>query len=453
MKKIIIGLLLLVCCCCGLSGDINSAYAGEPATKQYLINTKYSSNANDYGILDEEVKSISRPFDESIKYMKEGQSVAPLADSYNRFDKTINTNVVNINGDSSLYVYVFFSEITAHDLTITLSNASASLTWTISGATLDDQIVIETTSYDIRYGWMLLELPFSVATQNGNLNSVETLNVKYWGDNSQCAKLIFYAPFISEKQHNTISFLDKQNYFNYSVKYNFNLSSIYVGDELKISSLSNIFEYCIIGDIDCLSIGIPQDYKLVFSVVDSSGTVIKSFNLKNEMPISYKFEQIDAYLLRLVVFSNDNQALWKNPDITVNVDEFIAAYLPYGIADIKVDSFAQFDILNGSFTGQIYSINAESLNTKVAEAYVENEKLIVKGKKAGKTTIKLIISAARNGQAPQVYEYEYSVKVLDSSTTSVIGLIFGGIGLLIGGIIVYNIMVRRRLIAGKYPKY
>ena len=398
MKKIIIGLILVVCCCCGLFRGVNSACASGPVAKQYLINPKFSSEANDYGILSEEVKSISRPFDESIKYMMGGQSVAPVTDSYNRFDKTINTKIVSISGNFSLYIYVFFSEITAHDLTITLSNSSANLVWTISGAVLDDQIKTETPSYNMRYGWMLLELPFSAAIKNGNLDSIDTMNIKYWGYNNQCAKLTFYAPFIGEEQHNTISFLDKQNYFNYSVKYNLNASLVCVGDELKIDSLSSIFEYCIIGDVDCLSIGIPLNYKLVFSVVDSSGNTLKSFNLKNEMPISYKFEQIDAYLLRLVVFSSDNEALWKNPDITINVDEFIAAYIPYGITDIEVNSFAQFNILTNSFAGQIYSINAESLNTKVAEVNIENGKLIVKAKKAGKTTIKLIISAAREGQ-------------------------------------------------------
>ena len=453
MKKIIIGVLLLISLCFGLSGAVNSAYAGELDTKDYLVNPKYSSSAANYGIEDAEIKSINRPFDENIKYMAEGQNFTPAVDSKNQFDKTINTNKVSVNGNLSLFIYVFFSEVYAHNLSITLADQTNSIAWVISGAELETQIVSATPSYKMRYGWVLIELPFSVATSTGALTSVETMNIKYSGDKNQSARLSFYAPYLSSRQNDTISYVEKQNFYNFSIKYGFDLNSLCAGDKITIANLNNVFEYCIIGDVDCLSIGIPQAYKFVFSIIDAAGTALENYNLKTQMPISYTFDKSGAYSLRVTLFSNDNQAIWKNPDVSVEVHDFVAVYLAYGIADIQQGTKIQTDISVGRFTEHVSSIQVESSNKKIADASVQNGKLVVEGKKAGKASIKLIVVASRDGQQFETYEYEYSVKVVKDATTSVLGLIFGGIGLLIAGVIVYTIMVRRRLIAGKYPKY
>ncbi len=454
MKKVL--LFLLSICCLMLPNCISSfAYASSLEQSAYLIAPSYSQNAEFHGISDEEINNFSRPVNEKEKKIMTGQSVSPKTDEKNQFEKTFATNAVSISSNQSLYIYLFFSESSyLHDLKIVVSDGDASLTWQISSEELQSQVMQSSITSRLRFGWILLELPISSASQSGNLQNVSNISIGYNSQDcnqSSYAKLMFYAPYVDESKNTDIAFIEKQNYYNFSINWGDNIDKYCVGDRYAVSSWNDMFDYCMLGDVDFLTTQ-SNLYRFVFEIIDQNGTTQRTNMFSNEFVA--QFDIAGTYIFRVTLYDSDGNWLWKNPDKQVEVEEFVALYLNDGLKNLNINKEYSFDINIGQLVEQYANINVESSNQDVAEAYISDGKLIVKTKKSGNAQIKLNVYASRANADEDLYSYTYELSVVDNNESfSWITIIIGSILLIIIAILVYIIMVKRRAIPGKYPKY
>lgn len=454
MKKIL--LFLLSFCCLMLPNCMGGfAYASTSELPDYLIVPSYSQNAEFYGISNDEINSFSRPVDEKEKKIMAGQSVSPKTDEKNQFEQTFSTNLMAISSNQSLYIYLYFSDQDyLHDLKIAVGDGDALFTWQISSEELQSQVMQSSITSRLRFGWLLLELPVSSANQSGNLHNISNISIGYNSQDSNqssYAKLMFYAPYVGESKHKDIKFIEKQNYYNFSIDWGENIDKYCVGDKYVVSSWSDMFDYCVLGDVDFLATQ-SNAYRFVFEIIDQSGETQRTNMFADEF--TAQFDTAGTYIFRVTLYDSDGNWLWKNPDKQVEIEEFVAIYLNDGLKKLTLNKEYSFDINIGQMVEQYANINVESSNQDVAEASISDGKLIIKTKKSGKAQIKLSVYASRANSDESLYSYTYELSVVDNNVGfSWITIIIGSILLIIIAILVYIIMVKKRLIPGKYPKY
>lgn len=418
----------------------------------YLINPDYEQNKEFYGITNDQIIRLSRPFN-GVDAMMPGQSFAPFLTDVNT--RTYNTNPATISANDALSMYVYFSEVYSKNLAVTLSGQNFNVSWQIGANLINEQLEEISNVRHVRYGWLKIVLPVSAATVSGELSSVENITINYNITVDPTVKYsspYFYAPEVVSATNNNITFADKQNYYNFAFTLP-NTSNLCVGDKLKISSVIDILDYAIIGDIDYLNPDMQnlRDYKLSLEITNLSTNNTSVFEINNNA-MEYAFDQTGSYLVNVTLYSS-NVTLWQTETQTLKVNDFVAFYISGTIENLKVGQSTQYDINKGKFADSLSNITAKVSNSSVADVKVENGKLIVLAKKAGKVKITLSADAARQGQDVQNYTVEYTLTVTKNATTSWLAIILLAIGLIICVIIVYTIMVNRRLIKNKYPKY
>ena len=456
MKKItaVLFLIMLVGCLSFSGNNVFYAHAVENTQPYYLIEADYEDSADKYGILADEIKQISRPFDFELKQMMVGQSISPVVNDFTQsFEKTININSVEISQLQSLYFYVYFSEELANNLEVKLTDGSNYICWQISSTELCEQIVQKADS-KLRYGWQKLEQPMQAGNMVGNLSTATQMIIKYSAENanaqSKYARLSLYAPYISSSTNSHIAFSEKQNFYNFSVNFGSNFNKLCVDDEFIVTDWKALFDYCIIGDIDCLKFN-TNLYKFILEIIDVRYNVIKATMFGGDFKTKLSTE--GTYTFRVSIYDKNDKWLWKNPDQTTEVKKFVALYLANGIPTLKAGQSTSVDIVKNNLITYSNNLSVQCSDNSVADVSVVDNKLYINAKQTGKATIKLKINAVRANAEEQVYEYTYTLKVKLNFANSWTKLLFSGIGLLIAGVIVYIIMVKRRLIPGKYPKY
>ena len=458
MKKILVAIFMLAICLPALVGG-NFGYAFATGNSDnFLVDPNFSVNAEYFGI-DASLNEINedvKPFDFLQKQMMDGQSIYPKTQDNNNFSKTINTNSVSISNVSSVFIYVLFTETTTHDLKITIKDENLnSYVWQISSQTIANQIVIPSASSVTRYGWLLLELPVSEAEKTDEITTVTQLVIDYTSENivisKTYAKMYLYAPYIAESNNNEITFIDKQNFYNIGVNFDSKLDKLCVGDTLTITDWRSILNYCIMGDIDYKKYPVNY-YNITFEIVNNS-TGLKTSKLFFSGDMSFKFESAGSYTLRVVIYDQDNNWLWQSNSKNIEINNFVAVYINSAMYDMKEDSSVSYEVCLGDLVTQSNDLVVTSSNTNVATAEIKDGKLYIYAKKSGKTELTLSVNAERDNAEMQKYSYTYTVTVKADNNNSVLGLLFGGIGLIVAGVVLYIIMVKRRLIKGKYPKY
>lgn len=454
MKKIIQICLVTMCLLMLQPCSSYFCFAKQSEQISYLIAQSYLPQAESYGIENDEIKSSSRPIDVQAKQMMVGQSISPKTDEKNQIDRTYSVANILIANTQSLYMYMYFSDSNDfHNLSITLLSGEKSLSWFVDSDVLARQVFQSSNTSKLRFGWLLVELPVSCATQNGDLDSVSKITIKYSSaesDKNDYAKLTIYAPYLAKSKNADISFSDKQNYYNISVNWGDNIDKYCLGDSYAIDSWNDIFDYCVIGDLDLLKYSTSL-YRFVLDIIDKNGK-IQSKNVFSGT-FSAKFDTAGTYTLRITLYDSNGTWLWQIPDRQVEIKEFVALYLDSDFNNLLPDKEYVFDIHINELVDQFNSIQVESSNDAVAEAYISGDKLIIKTKKVGNAKVDIKINALRANAEEQTYSYNYNVIINKTDGFSWLTIILGSISLIIISILVYIIMVKRRLIPGKYPKY
>lgn len=456
MKKFLLSCLLLIGCLFFVSAPFAVATATESgeAAKTYLISANYASTAANYGISNPEIKTLSRPFDYQTNQMMVGQSIMPTTTTKNQFNKTFTVSG-SLTDSDSLFVYLFFSETQIHNLTIVLSDSSSnSLAWNISKESLMSEIVNDHTSGRVRFGWMFVELPVGKANKTGTITTISSMQFDYSSesvnDNVNYAQMLIYAPYVSQSTSEDILFSGKQNYYNFKIDFAQYCNKLCMGDTFETINWRYLFEYCILGDTDFLEYT-SSNYQFGLEIIDDSYITVASF-MFGEADIHYTFEKVGSYTFRIKLYKDDDPILRE--DQKVNIDEFVAAYLQTSLPDMIENEVARFKIYIGSLVSDYENISVSSSDKAVATVSLsDNKELVIESGRSGKTSITISIDANRENEEMKTYTYTYSLTVEEDTSTNWIGILFGAIGLIIGCVIVYYIMVKKRLINGKYPRY
>lgn len=456
MKKISSFLILILLFMILPNGGMFFATAIETDNKAYLISQNYQQAAESYNIANQEIKTDSRPVSEATKSLMDGQSVQPICNETGQVNRTYTTNSLALSQNSSLFVYVFFSSQNVYDLTINLLDDYGNFAqWTVLSSALKLEILENSNSSNLMFGWQLLELPIACAQVTGSLQNVNKIQFIYASNSGQTlsdsAKFVFYAPYIANKMHEQITFSDKQNFYNFSMNYGTKIDSLFVGDEFVIQSWKDLFDFCMLGDVNFLE-NPTSTYRFVFEVIDYNNKV-QSADMFTNTSFSAQFDSVGTYTFRVTLYDAMGNKLINYPDKQIYVDEFVALFLIDDISKIEMGDTISVKWQVGTAVKQYLQPTVTSSDADVAEAYIDGESLIIKAKKSGETTITINICASREGLQEQNYSYSYAIKVTQSSQNSIFWLIVGSIGLIIGAVVVYIIMVKRRLIKGKYPKY
>lgn len=445
---------------CGLFAvaSIPFFHAFATGENKYLISADFDQQdyQTDYDILASEVLTKTRPFDIENSQMLAGASIMPTVNATNKtFDRTYKTNAQTIDQNDSIFIYVFFTKTKAHNLTIVAKdNASNSLSWTILASTLESQIVETNDTQNIRHGWMLIELPVAAAQKTGELATVEKLEIEYnsatISGTIDYSNMYFYAPYINASLSENIAFLNKNNYFLYKAK---KKNADFVGDTISYSSLSGLFRYCYIGDIDYLQENTEDYYFKIMMFSLNTGLKKEHKIVSGAVDFSFAFDKAESYELDVNLYNKNDSPIWSE-QIDYEISQFVAMYVNNGLAKMKKGQSFDYDIeINDRITNH-QTIVATSSNEKVARVEIDGDgKLIVEALSGGKTTITLKMTGQKDTELAKEYVVEYVVEV--AKDTSVNWWLMGGIAifLIVGSFVLYNIMVRKRLIEGKYPKY
>ncbi len=463
MKKflaVILSLVLSVPLGAGLfaSASTRYAYATSEETKQYLIAPNFISEddyQSKYNIVENadttEVLRHTRPFDFDAERMMEGASISPNKID-GKIDKTFGVNNIFINPNLSMFVYVYFTEVYSRDLVLSLTGDGFNLSWKISADVIRTEIDHTSDTSHVRYGWMLLELPVSAAEVTGELGLVTGLKINYDASAMESEVVgipYFYAPYLADAKSDVISFGAKQNYFVYAVDYKF-LDSYCTGESYYISNLKSILKYAVIGEVDYLTYN-PNNYHFNLEITLAE-TGKKTSQRLLDNGFSYKFENSGTYQFLVALYTDSGVWQWQTTPLSVVVNNFVPFYINSGIKDMQVGSTCEYILVKGSYANYINNVTVSSSNTKIADATLQDGNILVTAKKRGKTTITVTATVGRNG-VEQQYTKEYQITITKPGNSPWVTIVVSAIVLIVAAIIVYTIMVRRRLIKNKYPKY
>ena len=316
------------------------------------------------------------------------------------------------------------------------------------------EIVNDHTSGRVRLGWMFVELPVGKANKTGTITTISSMQFDYSSesvdDNVNYAQMFIYAPYVSQSTSENILFSGKQNYYNFKIDFAQYCNKLCMGDTFETINWRYLFEYCILGDTDFLEYT-SSNYQFGLEIIDDSYITVASF-MFGEADIHYTFEKVGSYTFRIKLYKDDDPILRE--DQKVNIDEFVAAYLQTSLPDMIENELARFKIYIGSLVSDYENISVSSSDKAVATVSIsDNKELVIESGRSGKTSITISIDANRENEEMKTYTYTYSLTVEEDTSTNWIGILFGAIGLIIGCVIVYYIMVKKRLINGKYPRY
>jgi hypothetical protein len=138
------------------------------------------------------------------------------------------------------------------------------------------------------------------------------------------------------------------------------------------------------------------------------------------------------------------------------VQDFVAVRILTGELKLVVGDTKSYQIVTNSLASLAQgTLSVVSLDSGIATAEIVDDKLVVKGVDVGSVNIKVSVIATReHSSSPQTYTYTYTIVVQKASSTTNWWLIVGlGIAIVAACFVIYKIMVNKRLIKNKYPKY
>lgn len=449
MKKFLSFLFVIACSFCASVGTTFLRAYATGDTKEYLIGYDYETSAGVHGIGEQEICDAS-PFDVTTVARMPGKSIKIAANQENKFafDKTYETISVAATSGQSIFMYIMFNETTSHTLVISASDGfGASQSWTLSKQLIESNIKDQVAGSH-RYGWMLVELPLEQAL---TINSLEySYSSETPSEIDTFARVIVYAPYVATSVATDVAITGKQNFYNYSApKFG---SYKYVEDKFRVTSLGYLFDYFYIGEIDYLN-NMIEEYKIILKIdnIDNSDPQVHTFNGTSDV-FEYIFSEAANYQISFILTQDNVQLLGKVEYYLIH--EFDGVFVTYGMPAMHKGKKYVIDISTSSDLINSSNLAATSSSEKIAKAYIQDGKLVIETYKSGKVDITLSVLGEREGMEAKTYSKTYIVKVAGENK-GVNWWLMGGtaIFLIIASIVVYTIMVKRRLIKGKYPKY
>ena len=375
----------------------------------------------------------------------------------NNYSMKFSIKNIDFYENQSLFMWVYIPEILVQDLVVVASDGLNSLTWEMQGVQTADyrlnlSLVEMITEYNgiINRGWKLLELNISDAEKVGQLNKISTIDIDYSFVNNSSAeddnnfRVTNFC--VSKKINNKTSIVNHQDYVVYKEKDNFlnAQTSSYIGDSLKLTKTTDIFEYAIIGKQNLLT----NSTGYVWSINLTTPTGAQhTFTFDKTRTIT--FEEHGYYLINIVLTTTGDDA-YSIIEQTYNIfaEPFnfgffqkSSYYFAVGTENIIYLTLSEdFQIDDNS---EIVITN-ESDEIATIKHYIEGDKIFFKisTKNIGETSFKVEVSGYQSNKSKlETFDASLNISVVETEkeiNSTVVWVVFW---ILISGFAVYIIIL------------
>lgn len=344
------------------------------------------------------------PFDVETKQRMKGNAITPNADDCGQimFWQMSLENSFSPTKDDSICIWFYFIDVVSFKLSIQISNGgSDNLLWEF-----DSQNVLAMGT-----GWKLLSLNIKDFDEEKYLNKTyNSITIKYYSEANDMTeeegyerydvktndRLMIYHAFLSKNANKVqksgiLINLDK-TFYKFSENF-ISSSSIYLGQNLKIISPNNIFEYLYVDKYDLTNYASSGKYYWIISVtnpeqiktnVDFSDTIY--FRLEGFYKITIQLYEKNTILNKLIM------------DVGINL--YCEKYSPgsfllgknYSVTD-ENSVIISFKLNDLSLTADDFLISLSNNNAQISSYYIEDGVLYICVMGQSKGVSKLTISS------------------------------------------------------------
>lgn len=385
-----------------------SVAADSPAQIFTLINTlpeTFSNASALYNIQDSE-KETYTPFNAESKNYYDGWSFSPVQNDttgqINAEYNCLDIGTINTEG-KSLYLWIYFSNILLQDkYEIFLHSSSNDLTITLFREELHEILAKDDVDFEYGYSWNKLELPLPSGEYRFTSVSFKSSSIDAEGYKNS-ADLNIYNVYISDSETNYNNAKSKQKYVDFGVLNPTSavLNTKFLGDKIVLpSSINSALEYAFYGKVDLLS---EPTARWKIGVVYNNGEP----NYDYDFGDTITFDKKGTYMIFYsCLYGSENIDYVKR--LSVSIEEFYGLYFENpSFENLKIgESYILNYSLNPALNivgDKVLEFNSEYIDAEI----LEGNKIKVTVKKAGDTSIKLIVNGTRVGKTEAS---EYSTK-------------------------------------------
>lgn len=407
--------------------------------KQSLISASYSEGRSNQEVLENyniKAENISNftPFDEENETRMDGKSFRLDDDENNQilsqYVKVEANTGLKKNKDYALTLWIYFSEIKVHDLTISLKfSNNSTMEWHFSSFSLDSMLYRMDSK---PYAWNRISMPFELATITGEIYSgndlleISQLQIDFKSDNlieQKYAKLRFYDICLTEVADNT-KFLVKKQKYNIS-SFNFFgegvVDSLSVGDRIKLPTFTNAINYAWSGDLNVYVNGGPAgedgsaDSSIIWRVViippDGEAETISFGDY-----VDFKEEGVYKIIYNCYNTNLETTSPILSGGEEIEVGRLNAIYFDKKELRVEVGKTYLLNIRTSIYFTDVSDIKFETSSDNVVVEYRENGIVAISAKEGGSYTVSAKVSGSRPA-SPEMKEYSVDLKVVAKDTS------------------------------------
>lgn len=443
------------------SAETISSYADSSFDEDSLKNkqTIVSTDINELsGYLLTMATENNNPYDTEAGQMMTGASITPTSNSYGEVNSsTFIVNNFSMQNSSSIFMWIFIPDETYYTLNLSfLTKTGESVSWNIDFLTLGNMI-IDTSSKTIKYGWKLFEFHLSDAEINFNMANIqdltfETMTISYIDTFERNRKtsnntLSFYDVFVAEHYGSKTNIIKIQEYSYYKLSFEFRtlFDSLYIGDTYTFTSIESIFDSIYVGKYDLKSYtNNNYTWQTVFL---KPGEESDSIDFNSE----YVFDEEGWYTINIVLreyrSGTDNYQEVLRASVSTYCNEFdLGAFdnASYSLEKGEIISF-NFKLVNDFVLDGEIEVVVSDTNIAEATYYVSRNtcQIQVLGKDKGTVTVSVRADGHRVGES-ETASYEVTTRLTVNEQDSLwdfkIIILWITLGLYLIGIIIYVII-------------
>lgn len=384
-----------------------------------------------YPQFSSQLKENQSPFDKIQEKMMPGYAIVPAENENKEVNSIYYINNITFNLDESVFMWIFIPSELTYNLKVTFETSSGGfISWEYTDGVLM-QILRAYSSEDIYFGWRLFEFCVEDAEMSGDVkNALSTskfteFNISYTTELGDLLiknnnKFSFYHVYKANSFSESSTIVLSQSYANYKMKEGVFNKIYFIDEEIYFTSVSDIFEYFYIGQINLLQYP-NSNYTWKLTVTDSDGVAHdKNFGDK------FVFEKNGGHRLDMILNEyrkNGSTAVALIP-ISFNIQIFtIGAFTN---VDYKVDK-GETKLITFKFSSQFTAIE-DTIKVTVSDKnkasvtyYVENGICYIKltGIKKGDIMISVESDGEKKGSfETKTYFVQTAVEITDENAKS-----------------------------------
>ena len=429
MKKILSCVFaFLICAIC-----VAPIFSAKTVAKAENVASSFIEDnfENKQDILSVETKNISgattalnnAPFNNETKQMMSGYVITPKPNRYGEQSLSLKVNDFVFENNKSVYMWIYVAELLPYDFKLTFyTSDSKPVCWTFeSGVFLN---MIDGGGTKNSYGWKLFEFKFSDAVFDTNLSDVNQITLKSMNfsfapaetlnQDVFCEGLSFYHVFLADSLRETSGVVYYQKFTNYQIKQEFSsfLKNIYVGDDLKINGIYDIFEYVVVGKYDLKNYSNLKNYTWNITYKDASSRMV---NVKFGEIYTLEKSGWHSLTVKLTRINDLQDEVVLNVTYSFHCNNFGMGsffnknyFFDEGTTNVLVFKFSDDFVLDSNVSVFL----ADKNTAKITEYYIEDKQCYITVSADNPGNIKLTIEADghRDGYT-ETSSYSYSTTI------------------------------------------